>query len=212
VVQRKLNGLVEAIADGLRAPDLQRRLDELVSCRAEIQRMMSTAPSPAPRLHPALADTYRQKVADLQTVLHGPSGVEALEVARDLIDRVVLHPAAAGVGFEIELVGAIASMMDLALDGGAKRSWSDRSLFLRSVKVVAGTRNTRSRRDGTGDPENSESPVSLVAGGRNTRLLRNAKGDPSGSPSLVSQESLVAGARNTRFLRLVERAIPKLAA
>jgi hypothetical protein len=72
--------------------------------------------------------------------------------------------------------------------------------------------NTLSLRNGTGDPENSESPVSLVAGGRNTRPLRNAKGDPSGSPLLVSQESLVAGARNTGFLRLVESAMPKLAA
>ena len=78
--------------------------------------------------------------------------------------------------------------------------------------LVAGTRNTRSLRNGTGDSGNSESPGSLVAGGRNTRPLRNAKGDPSGSPLLVSQESLVAGARNIRFLRLVERAIPKLAA
>jgi hypothetical protein len=76
----------------------------------------------------------------------------------------------------------------------------------------SGTRNTRSLLNGSADPENSESPVSLVAGGRNTRPLRNAKGDPSGSPLLVSQVSVVAGARNTRFLRLVEQAIPKLAA
>jgi hypothetical protein len=32
-----------------------------------------------------------------------------------LIDRVVLHPAQNGVGPEIELIGAITSMMDLAL-------------------------------------------------------------------------------------------------
>jgi hypothetical protein len=38
------------------------------------------------------------------------------------------------------------------------------------------------------------------------------KGDASGSPSLVSQESVVAGRRNNRFLRLVEQAIPRLAA
>ena len=60
------------------------------------------------------------------------------------------------------------------------------------------------------------SQESLVAGTRNTRSRRNggqnANGAPSGAPSLVSQESLVAGARNTRFLRLVERAIPRLAA
>jgi hypothetical protein len=51
------------------------------------------------------------------------------------------------------------------------------------MKVVAGTCNTRSLRNGTGDPGNSESPGLLVAGGR-----------------------------NTRFLRLVEQAIPRLVA
>jgi hypothetical protein len=51
------------------------------------------------------------------------------------------------------------------------------------MKAVAGTRNTRSLRNGTGDPGNSESRGSLVAGGR-----------------------------NTRFLRLVEQAIPRLVA
>lgn len=44
-----------------------------------------------------------------------------------------------------------------------------------------------------------------VSGHRNTKTL--ASGD-----ARVSQGFLVARARNTRFLRLVERAIPKLAA
>jgi hypothetical protein len=34
---------------------------------------------------------------------------KTLEAARDLIERVVLHHAAEGSGFEIELVGAIAA-------------------------------------------------------------------------------------------------------
>jgi len=63
-VTRKLDGLVDAIADGLRAPDLQRRLDELGARKTELAtRLAASAPSPV-RLHPNLAELYRQKVSD----------------------------------------------------------------------------------------------------------------------------------------------------
>jgi site-specific DNA recombinase len=65
VVQRKLAGVIDAIADGLRAPGLQQRLDELEARKAELERALSAAPIPAPRLHPRLADLYRQKVESL---------------------------------------------------------------------------------------------------------------------------------------------------
>jgi site-specific DNA recombinase len=58
-----------------------------------------------------------------------------------LIDRVV-HPGADGNGLEIELIGVISSIVDLALggDGACERHapGADRDLFSRSVKVVAG--------------------------------------------------------------------------
>jgi site-specific DNA recombinase len=48
----------------------------------------------------------------------------------------------------------------------------------------------------------------FVAGKKNPDILTEA----GVMAKLLSQASVVAGARNTRFLRLVERAIPKLAA
>jgi hypothetical protein len=60
--------------------------------------------------------------------------------------------------------------------------WRGKPLYFKGIplgKFVAGTRNTRSRRNGASVPGIG-----------------------------VSQESVVAGTRNTRFLRLVERAIP----
>ncbi len=50
--------------------------------------------------------------------------------------------------------------------------------LLSQESLVAGTRNQRFLRNGSGDPENSESPVSLVAAGRNTRPLRKRKSRP----------------------------------
>ena len=66
---------------------------------------MSRPAATAPRLHPNLAEVYRQRVANLQSALAGPDGTEALERLRALIEKVVLHPASEGRGFQVELTG-----------------------------------------------------------------------------------------------------------
>ena len=55
-VNRKLRGLIEAIAEGLRAPGLQAKLDELESRKTALEAELAAAPPPAPRLHPNLAE------------------------------------------------------------------------------------------------------------------------------------------------------------
>ncbi len=141
-LNRKLSGLIDAITDGLRAKGLQQKLDELERRKALLEQGLQDTPTPAPRLMPNLSEVYRRKVAGLTEALHAPDfGTAALENVRGLIDRVMLHPAADGDGLEIELIGEIASMVSLALDKpNARRSGTDCDMFLRSVKVVAGTR------------------------------------------------------------------------
>ena len=140
-VGRKLDGLINAIAEGLRAPGLQQKLDELTARQAELQRAMQAAPRPRPLLHPRLADIYRQRVGSLQTALDGPDSSAALETLRSLIERVVLHPAPEGQrGFEIELVGEIAAMIALGADDKdrARSRAAGHDPFQSSIKVVAG--------------------------------------------------------------------------
>jgi site-specific DNA recombinase len=58
-----------------------------------------------------------------------------------------------------------------------------------------------------------EAELAIVLRGDLAAILRfaaNKKNPDLGA--LLSQVSLVAGTRNTRFLRLIERAIPRLAA
>ena len=137
-VTRKLNGLVDAIAEGFRATGLQQRLDDLETRKAELEaRLAAPAPSPV-RLHPNLAQLYREKVANLHSALADPElRTEALELIRGLIERVDLHPAEDG--FRIELVGEIANMVTLS--AGAESVGCEKHRA--SVKVVAGTRNHR---------------------------------------------------------------------
>jgi site-specific DNA recombinase len=143
-VNRKLRGLIDAIAEGLRGPGLQAKLDELESRKARLEAELAAAPPPSPRLHPNLAEIYRRKVVDLQAAMADPkTHTEAREILRGLIERVVLHPA--DNGFEIELVGEIAAMVDLGAQN--KKAGPEGSAvpdpYRRSVKVVAGEGNHR---------------------------------------------------------------------
>jgi len=99
---------------------------------------------PAPRLHLNLAELYRRKVADLQSASAEPgTRTEALDILRGLIERVALHPVEKG--FEIELIGEIAAMVDLGAK--SKTAGPEGSAvpdpYRCSVKVVAGERNHR---------------------------------------------------------------------
>ena len=139
-VCRKLTGLIDAIADGFRAPGLQTQLDDLERRKADLERRLSEPHAPQPRLHPNLAEIYQARVTSLHDALADPaSSTEAIEIIRSLIERIEVRPTD-GKGFEIELIGDIANMIELGLEtkkaapGGAAVLGQYRS----SVKVVAG--------------------------------------------------------------------------
>ncbi|WP_114965319.1 hypothetical protein [Alkalilacustris brevis] len=81
---RKLDGLYDAIAEGLRTPGLKDKLEELEARKAELDAKL-TAPAPSPvRLQPNLAALYREKVAQLAATLADPEiRTPALEGKRD---------------------------------------------------------------------------------------------------------------------------------
>ncbi|MCC5979917.1 MAG: recombinase family protein [Salinarimonas sp.] len=150
VVSRQIEGLVSAIAEGMRAPSLAAKLEALEAERKEAERALAM-PAPTPvRLHPNLAKLYREKVAALELALKDESTrTEALTLARSLIEAVVLHPIEdrSSQGYEIELIGEIAQMVEVALDAApsptgnkkaARRGAALRAEERRSVKVVAG--------------------------------------------------------------------------
>jgi site-specific DNA recombinase len=141
---RQLDGLITAISEGLRGSGLQDRLTALESERSRLEETLR-APPPSPvRLHPRLAEAYRHRVGELARHLNSDEGrTEALEIVRGLIERVAVQPVEAG-GLEIEIVGELASMVEIALapEGeGANKKTALRDAERRSVKVVAGARS-----------------------------------------------------------------------
>ncbi|MCB4458005.1 recombinase family protein [Leisingera sp. McT4-56] len=140
---RKLDGLYDAIAEGLRTSGLQVRLEELEARISEIDTEL-TAPAPAQvRFNPILSELYRKKVAELAATLADPEiRTEALETVRGLIERVVVSHENGQVTVALE--GALAAMIGLAQDA---KSPSGEGLYGNtlecSVKVVAGAGNRR---------------------------------------------------------------------
>jgi DNA invertase Pin-like site-specific DNA recombinase len=132
-ISKKLKGLYDAIADGLRTPGLKDQLLELEARQTELKELIERASPPAARLHPKLAEVYRAIVADLQAALSDPNTrVEANEILRGLIERITVRNDPHGQ--VVELTGDIVKL--LTLPGG-----SIPVPFDSSVKVVAVARN-----------------------------------------------------------------------
>jgi DNA invertase Pin-like site-specific DNA recombinase len=142
-VERQIANLVDAIAEGLRAPGLQAKLDGLEAQRVTLTAELTKRPANLPALHPNLADVYRERVARLEQALADRDAPEALEAARALIDRVIVSPPSdPGSPPGIELVGQLQAML---CAGGADIGTKDRrsanavlSLFDSAVKAGPG--------------------------------------------------------------------------
>jgi site-specific DNA recombinase len=87
-------------------------------------------------LHPVMATLYREKVAQLASALvHEDTKLEASEILRGLVDKVVVSPAEGG--FALDLYGDLAGI--LALASNAKQP-SGRGAGGLQVSMVAGAR------------------------------------------------------------------------
>ena len=111
-VDKRISHLIDALAEGIRMPDIQTRLAELERRRSELHKARSASTSVAPLIPPDLASVFQEKLAKLRSALAGPENTAALEIARGLIDRVVVNPPTTpGDPPDIELIGDLANML-----------------------------------------------------------------------------------------------------
>jgi len=133
-IQRQILAIVEAIKDGMRTPAMRDELASLENRKLELATAVSAAPAKAVRLHPNLAQIYRDKVARLHEELNRPElREEASAAIRSLIEEVRLVPVEGKL--EIELAGALAGILALASNNPRR---TGRGL---QVTLVAGARN-----------------------------------------------------------------------
>jgi hypothetical protein len=106
-VERQIRAVIEAIKDGLRTPGMKEELFALEARKQELAGKVKQIPAPRPRLHPKLADLYRQRVERLHEELNRVElRSEAAQALRGLIDEVRLIPEDGRL--EIELLGDLA--------------------------------------------------------------------------------------------------------
>ncbi len=136
-IERQIRAVIEAIKDGLRTPGMKEELFALEARKQELAAEVKQAPAPRPRLHPKLADLYRQRVERLREELNRAElRSEAAQALRGLIDEVRLIPENGQLA--IELLGDLAGI--LALGAGDKKPVTGGRDGLQ-VTLVAGTRN-----------------------------------------------------------------------
>ena len=81
------------------------------------------------RLDPSLARLYREKGRDAPVPPTDEVQLyEAVEIIRTLIERIVLWPSERG-GVEVELVGEIAAMVQIALEDNKKAAPGGAAFF-----------------------------------------------------------------------------------
>jgi len=135
-VVRKITSIVNAIEDGGYNKTLKTRLEELESTKSELEARLDGATTSPIRIHPKLSELYSRKVEQLAASLNDEAiRLEAAEIMRGLIDKIVLTPE--GDVLKAELHGDLAHILALTEESTTK---ANAPALGRGVKpsVVAG--------------------------------------------------------------------------
>lgn len=139
-----MEGLYDAIAEGLRSPGLKEKLLDLEARVAAIEAELER-PAPAPvHLNPNLSELYRRKVAELALKLADPAiAGSTREMIRSLIEKVsVRWDEGQAI---VVLDGALTVLFGLAQNAKSPASAGRAgSIDVSTAKVIAGARNRRS--------------------------------------------------------------------
>jgi len=134
-IERQIDKLVMAIADGADALPLNTKIKELGHHQSLLQGKIDSASDPEPLIHPSLAEVYRTRIESLHSVLNNPQcKTEAFDIIRTLIEEVRLTPE--NDKLSISLKGELAGILSLC-DTKEKpaASYEERA---EQIKVVAG--------------------------------------------------------------------------
>ena len=111
--EHDIQKLINAIKEGVPGSAIKDEMQTLEDRRQELAHAMEKAPASIPRLHPNLAQLYRDKVDRLTEALNEDSSRSAAaEAIRALIEEVRLVPDDGSL--KIELYGELAALINLA--------------------------------------------------------------------------------------------------
>ncbi len=133
----QIERLVDALAEGTPAAAVRGRMETLDARRQVLEAELANAVLPAPRLHPNLAEVYRERMAQLADVLAEDDNAEARELVRGLVETIRLVPQDGRL--RIEVRGELGAILRFADPQTQKRPGDVAEAFLSQVKRDAGT-------------------------------------------------------------------------
>ncbi len=113
--------------DALSIEAVKERGDKLRARKVELQDFLANADEPPPLLHPSMALQYRARVQQLYETLQGDDEaqrIEAAEIIRSLVDRIVLTPGE--VRIEIDVQGDLAGILTISAQKSPAKGRADR--------------------------------------------------------------------------------------
>ena len=117
-VERKIANLVDAVSDGRASPALLAKLSELEGVRAALGEAGPPPALPATPLGVGVAATYAAHISELTQALNRGDDPGGLELARGLIDQVIIHPVEPGDDSGgIEFIGELIELLRAAGQG-----------------------------------------------------------------------------------------------
>ncbi len=137
-IEKKIDGVVDAIQDGAYSAVLKERLHKLEVRKAELNDRLATAPLELPDIHPNVSGVYRRKVGRLAKALGKPEERDAAAAAiRGLIDGIVLTPGGKRGELQVTLRGELGRILEWT-ETGTEKEKTDMPISGMSVSVVAG--------------------------------------------------------------------------
>ena len=139
-VKAQIERLVDALADGaMPAAAVAPKIKALEGRRLTLEAKLAGATEPAPRLHPNLAEIYRQKVAALVDALARDDGAKGRELVRSLVEAIDLVQV--NDVLQVQVHGELATILSLASAG---KSAPVGPALAQQIKLVAGASYRRS--------------------------------------------------------------------
>ncbi|WP_408014302.1 hypothetical protein [Roseibium marinum] len=114
---KKLDQMVEAIADGAPVAPIRDKMHLLENRRIELEALLQDVEEAPPLLHPFMANRYHDQVRNLIEALNTrDSRQEAADLIRTLIEKIVLTPDEREDRLVADLLGDLAGILAISAD------------------------------------------------------------------------------------------------
>ena len=141
--RKKLDQMVDAIAEGAPVAPIKDKMHALEDRRIELERLLEDVVEAPPLLHPNMARLYQKQVGKLIETLNVPEHrAEAADVVRSMVEKIVLTPDVGENRLVSDLHGDLAGTLGMATKGGSSPKLTD-SAITKQIEVIEGFKTSK---------------------------------------------------------------------